>query len=206
MVLDKLAYALGRRDELPNIELAKFIAATEDREAIAVLMQTFSGKDKDIQSDSIKVLYEAGRLRPDLISPYIADFVALLKHKNNRIVWGAMSALDAAAAADPQVVADHLDVIMDAADQGSVITRDHAVGILIKLMKGREYATCYPLLVEQLLKCPVNQLPMYAENAMSAFWREQRDLFVQALTLRMPDVARESARKRLEKVIRKVSR
>src|SRR6476661_5896203 len=92
-ILNKLASALGRRDETPNTALAKQVAAKKDKVAIQELVDNLSNKSKDIQNDCIKVLYEIGEIDPSLIAQYINEFVSLLSHKNNRLQWGAMTAL-----------------------------------------------------------------------------------------------------------------
>jgi len=61
-ILNKLASAFGRRDETPNIDLAKQIAAKKNTSAIAELVDNLSNKNKDIQNDCIKVLYEIGEI------------------------------------------------------------------------------------------------------------------------------------------------
>jgi hypothetical protein len=92
--------------------------------------------------------------------------LALLDSKNNRLQWGAMTALDTIALENPQGSSFHAEKIIDIADKGSVITKDHPASILIKLCSVKQYADgTFPLLVEQLLKSPTNQLPMYAERA-----------------------------------------
>lgn len=52
-----LATSLGRRDETPNQELAKIICTKNDMSAVAELIDLLQNGQKDIQSDSIKVLY-----------------------------------------------------------------------------------------------------------------------------------------------------
>ncbi len=206
-VLQSLASALGHRDEIPNQELAAAIAANGNEAAIAELLSGLSGKDKGIRSDCIKVLYEIGERRPALIAPHAGVFVSLLDDKNNRLVWGAMTALDAIAAIDPHGIYRFLPEILDAAGKGSVITRDHAVGILIKLCAAGDYADdCFALLAEQLAKCPTNQLPMYAENALPVVKPGNKALFVKVLTDRLPEIEKESKRTRVEKVIRKAAK
>lgn len=203
-VLDKLASALGRRDEAPNEELARAIAASADTGAVAELVSGLSGKDKAIQSDCIKVLYEIGEKNAALILPYLDNFAALLDNKNNRLVWGAMTAIDAIAALDPEAVFSRLPRVLQAADAGSVITRDHAVGVLIKLCAQPVYsADCFVLLLEQMAKCPPNQLPMYAENALPVVSPEHKASFVAVLTGRLDDFEKASKRKRVEQVIKK---
>lgn len=69
-IINQLASALGRRDEVPNQELAKKIAETNDEAAVQELVENLQHKNKDIQNDCIKVLYEIGELKPGLISTY----------------------------------------------------------------------------------------------------------------------------------------
>src|SRR5262245_34684369 len=96
-VLDKLASALGRSDEVPNQTLAKEIAESGDKAAGRELGENLSNSDKAIQSDCIKALYEIGAIKPDMIAGYVDDFVKLLGSRNNRLVWGGMTALGAIA-------------------------------------------------------------------------------------------------------------
>ena len=85
--------SLGRRDEVPNQELARDLATKKDKAGIREIAENLWNKDKNIQADCIKVLYEIGYLEPKLIADYAEDFVKLLKSKNNRLVWGGMTAL-----------------------------------------------------------------------------------------------------------------
>ena len=205
-VIDRLASALGERGEGPNVELAKEIAATGNKQAIKELVANLRNKSKDIQSDCIKVLYEAGERNPGLIAGYAADFVSLLDHKNNRMVWGAMTALDAIAVKAPAIIYPVLGKLTSIADKGSVITRDHLVGILTKLISVKQYADdAFVLLIEQLQSCPTNQLPMYAENAEPVIGPAHKATFIKVLTARLPEVDKDPKRKRIEKVIKKMA-
>ena len=166
-ILNKLATSLGRRDEIPNQLLAAEIVRSKDRHAVQELIANLSHKDKGIPSDCIKVLYEIGASAPELLAPHYRVFGELLESRNNRLVWGAMTALDTIVSLEPKGIYSLLGRVLKTADAGSVITRDHAVGILIKLAREKQYAAkCFPLLLEQLLTCPNNQLPMYAEQSL----------------------------------------
>lgn len=205
-ILDKLATSLGRRDEVPNQELAKQIAAEKDIAAVKELIENLKNKNKDIQNDCIKVLYETGEINPTLIAGYVKDFVALLDHKNNRLQWGAMTALNTIAAENPKAIYDSISKIIDAADKGSVITKDHAVNILIKLCCIKQYAhNAFILLNAQLLNSPTNQLPMYAERAMPIINDSNRKIFIDTLSSRLNEIDKDSKRKRVEKVIKKIT-
>ena len=52
-VLDKLASALERNDERPNVELAAALVAKPDKKAIAVLADALSTGSIAIQNDAI---------------------------------------------------------------------------------------------------------------------------------------------------------
>ena len=75
-VLDKLASSLNIRGTEPNKILARQIAADQDKEAVAELIANLN--NKSIQSDCIKVLYEAAEIDPKLILGYAKNFIALL--------------------------------------------------------------------------------------------------------------------------------
>ncbi|HKR58976.1 MAG TPA: hypothetical protein VJS64_04525, partial [Pyrinomonadaceae bacterium] len=57
-ILDKLATSLGRRDEVPNQALAAEIVRAKNKDAVEELAENLTNKNKGIQSDCIKVLYE----------------------------------------------------------------------------------------------------------------------------------------------------
>lgn len=203
-IVEKLATSLNRRDEVPNQELAKEIAETENVEAIAELIENLSNKNKDIQSDCIKVLYEIGESKPELISAYANNFVELLDSKNNRLQWGAMTALNTIASQSPAIVFGALAKLALVADKGSVITRDNYVSILTKLCLVDAYKNdAFDLLHEQFLISPTNQLPMYAENAVGVIDEVHKPVFSKTLIARLAEIEKESKRKRVEKVLKK---
>jgi len=204
-VTQLLAAALGRKDEQPNIELAEQIVAQSDHVAIEELILTLA--DRKLQNDCIKVLYEIGARAPELIAPHLSTFADLLKHKNNRLIWGAMIAIDSLAHTIPQEVAENLLAIVDATDAGSVITKDHGVGILAKMSCMNSHSsTSWPLLLEQLRKCVPKQLPMYAEKSMVAVSAGNKAEFGAILQNRLPELEKASQVKRIEKVMRKLEK
>lgn len=204
-IIDQLASALDRRDETPNQELAKQIVLTNDKKAVLELIETLNNKNKNIQNDCIKVLYEVGEQSPSLIAKYLKDFLSLLDSKNNRLQWGAMTAISTITTESPQDVFNNITTIMNAADKGSVITKDNAVHILIKLCGLTKYAdSSFTLLMELVLKSPTNQLPMYAEKTLPVINKKNKELFIQTLISRINEIEKETKRKRVEKVIKKV--
>jgi len=204
-VLNQLASAMNRRDEIPNQELAKEIARKKDRKAVAELVKNLQNKSQAIRNDCIKVLYETGTVEPSLIANYLKDFLPLLNHKDNRMQWGAMTAIRAIAEAKPAAVFPEIKKIIAAADSGSVITRDQAVSILTRLSADKKYSskTC-PLLLHQLKSCPTNQLPMYAENAMPVVNDQNKKPFITILVNRLDELTKESQQKRIQKVLKKL--
>jgi hypothetical protein len=206
-VLQQLASALDRRDEVPNQELAVRIANRRDTGAVGELVQNLANRNAAIRSDCIKVLYEIGKRDADLISPHCDAFANLIAGKDNRLAWGAMTALDCIASVRPKQVYAMLERIVAAADAGSVITRDHAVGIMVKLAAHKPYAKkCRRLLLEHLKSAPNNQTPMYAENCLTTFLAADTDAFRRVLARRMNRLEKESQKKRVAKVLGKLHR
>ncbi|MBC5992742.1 hypothetical protein [Pontibacter cellulosilyticus] len=206
-VLSSLANSQGRRDEEPNKELARHIVDKNDTTAVEELVQLLQHKDKNIQSDSIKVLYEVGVEKPELLAPYIKVFVQLLHIKNNRLVWGAMAALNAVATVKAEEVYQNLSLILDAANKGSVIAKDHAVKIMVQLAKVPAYTSdTLTLLIDQLKDAPLNQLPSYVELTATVVTSEHKTELSRVLQQRLPEVEQESKCKRLEKVLKKLQK
>jgi len=204
-IITRLASSLNRRDEGPNQELAQHIVQANDRDSIKELLDGLNNKSKDIQSDCIKVLYEIAEVRPELVAGYADKFIALLDSKNNRLQWGAMTALNAITSQNPEAIYGSLAKIISAADKGSVITNDHCVGILIKLAAHKEFQDdAFSLLLERLVSSPVNQLPMYAEKALPVVNENNKAAFSKILASRLPDIEKDSKRVRVEKVLKKL--
>ena len=117
-------YFQNRRDEVPNKELAKTLAETENKAGIAELVANLKHKNKSVQSDCLAVLYHVGYVKPHLIADYVEDFLALLKSNNNRLVWGGMIARALFTIADlkPKEICANLDTIKHAIDKCTLIT------------------------------------------------------------------------------------
>jgi len=203
-IIDQLACSLGRRDEIPNQELARRLAETEDQQGIAEIADNLSNKNAAIQADCIKVLYEIGYLRPDLISAYAADFLNLLKNRNNRLVWGAMIALATISKVVPDALYPHVDALIKAIDSGSVITRDAGIWALSDIAAGNPAycETIFPYLLNHLRACRPKDVPQHAERIVVAVGTEQLKDFLQVIGKRMEDMSA-SQQKRLNAVIKR---
>ena len=204
--LQHIASALNRKDEVPNQELATRLASTENHQGIQVLVENVRHKEKAVQHDCIKVLYEIGTINAALIEAHYSFFSDLLHHKNNRLQWGAMTAIASIAKQNAALVFKDLPSLIEVAMRGSVITRDQLVQTLIHICGDEKYATAaVPLLLEQLLGCPMNQFPMYAERSFVILESCAKERFLQVLNARLNEVEKESKRKRITKLIRRLS-
>jgi hypothetical protein len=205
-VIDKLAHSLGRRDGVPNQELARDLAAKKDRKGIREIAENLWHKDRNIQADCIKVLYEVGYIEPKLIAGYTEDFVKLLKSRNNRLVWGGMTTLAEVAKANPDTVFKHLDAIKKAKETGSVITVDNAISTLAHTAAAnKQYnAAIFPYLLKHLSSCRPKEVPQHSEKTMPAVNTSNKTEFIRVLEKRMEDLSG-SGLARVKKAIKQVS-
>ena len=202
-ILEQLAHTLGRRDETPNIALAERIADSQDTESVKTLVALFDSQPMAVKYDILKVLYETGERKPEMISAYTDMFAGLLTHKNNRVQWSAMTALSVIARSRPELLVPHLVHVVDAMDSGSVITRDHGIYILSALAaRKKHHADCMELLLEQIEKSPVNQVPMYAEKTAEVISPTYIPRFKQILASRKDVLTIPTKQKRIEKLLR----
>lgn len=154
-VLKKLACMQDVRGDEPNKELARELVNAKDADGIKTVAENLYNRDKRIQSDCIKVPYEAGYIEPQIIAPYVKDFLFLLKSRNNRLVWGAMIALAQVASIKADEVFENLDAVYAAMEEGSVITVDNGVRVLAAVAsKNDKYSkSIFPLLIRHLQAC-----------------------------------------------------
>lgn len=199
-ITDQLNANATRRDERANVELAETIAERNDFDAVAEVTANLG--DKRLAADCIKILYEVAERKPELVAPHAEIFFELLDHKNNRMVWGAMSAIDQIAALRTDLVYAHLYKLREVTEKGTVITRDHYVNILVKLAAAKD--GIIPLIMEQLAGAPVNQFPMYAERAAALFRDRNQDEFAAILARRTPEMNTDAKKKRLAKVLKRL--
>ncbi|MGZ9223557.1 MAG: hypothetical protein ACXW4M_00580 [Anaerolineales bacterium] len=206
-VLNRLASSLGRRDEVPNQELARDLAVKKEKTGIREIAENLWNKDKNIQADCIKVLYEIGSLEPKLIADYAEDFVRLLKSRNNRLVWGGMTALAEVAKVNPDAVFKHLDEIQKAKETGSVITVDNVISTLAWTAAANEKynETIFPYLFKHLAGCRPKEVPQHSEKILPAINSSNKADFIKVLEKRMEDLSG-SGISRLKKVIRQANK
>ena len=165
-MIEKLACKLGRNDEVPNIELAEALCAAEDAEGIGEIAEGLTSKDKAVANDCIKVLYEIGVRKPRLIAAQVDDFLSLLTSRNNRLVWGSMTALATIADLVPDAIYEHIDRVLEVFHNGSVIAVDNSVTVLAKLCKASKAYERHllPILFEHLQECRPKEVPQHTER------------------------------------------
>lgn len=204
-MIENLACRLGRNDEEPNIELAVMLSENEDKTGIQEIVEGLKGKDKAVASDCMKVLYEIGERKPELAAPYVLDFIALLSSKNNRLVWGSMTALAAITALKSEEVYRNLPAVKKAYEEGSVITIDNSMTVFALLCKAdKNYEKeIFPFLLEHLSLCRPKETAQHAERISLCIHRDNCVEFIRVLEQRKPDLA-DSQIKRLDKLIKRL--
>ncbi|HPG38494.1 MAG TPA: hypothetical protein PLP19_02890 [bacterium] len=188
-VLQKIAFYQNRRDEVPNQELARELAMTGDTAGIQEIADNLWNKNKNVHSDCLKVLYEIGYLRPELIAAYAEDFIKLLSSKNNRMVWGAMIGLSTVAGLRADAVWEHKAEIMRVIDNGSVITVVNGVKVLAGAAAANaEYcAGLMPFLLKQMQGCIPRDVPVHAESILPAVDAGNKDAVLAVINARMAE-------------------
>ncbi|MGE6260063.1 hypothetical protein ACQKCU_19655 [Heyndrickxia sporothermodurans] len=200
-ILNRLASQLNRKDEEPNIELAHELVNKNNHEGIKEVIQNLSNKDKRIQQDCIKVAYEIGEMKPELISDYALIFIDLLKSRNNRLVWGAMTALTTIAQVSSEIIMEHIKILFSAMKSGSVITVDKGVLTLGKLaaVNKQNNERIFPFLLTHLESCRPKEIPQHSESAIPAVTNDNKEEFLTVLRKRENDLT-ESQLKRVKKI------
>jgi len=204
-MIDKLACKQGRNDEAPNIELAEELCRNNDTTGIKEIVDGFINSEKAVANDCIKVLYEVGERKPELITDYVDEFVYRLRSKNNRLAWGSMTALAKIVECAPKPVFEKLSLIIAAYEGGSVITVDNSISVFAGLCKADEsYAKeVLPILINHLQKCKPKEVPQHAERASVCFNSGNAGAFVEVLEKRLPHLA-PAGQARVKKLLKKL--
>lgn len=89
----------------------------------------------------------------------------------------------------PKMAFDNLGLFATLSDGNSVIARDQYVKILVQLASVEAYReTCLTLLIDEVLKAPVNQLPSYAQSASSVVNGAYKTSLEEVIDIRLADV------------------
>ena len=202
-LLNRLAYLQTRRDRTPNLDLARDLAAREDKAGIREIAENMWSENKNIHGDCVNVMYELGRIDPNLITRYSEDFIKLLKSKHENMVWGAMTALAEIAKVDPDFIFKHLDEIKKAREAGSNIEIDNSIPLLAYTASANEEynQAIFPYLLKYLSTCRPSEVPQYAEWTLPAVNESNKTGFIKTLKKRNDDLSG-AAYTRLAKIIR----
>jgi hypothetical protein len=206
-MIEKLACSLGRNDEEPNIELAVYLCNCMDKKAITEIVDGLNGSDKAVANDCIKVLYEIGERKPELIADYSDSFISQLLSKNNRLAWGSMIALATIADLKPDEIYTNINIIQKAYETGSVITIDNSMTVFAKLCKSNKIyeKELFPLLINHLSSCRPKEIPQHAERISICINKYNSSMFVKILKDRETHLTISQA-KRIEKLIKQLEK
>lgn len=205
-MLEKLAYNLGRNDEEPNIALAVELCDTNDSQGISEIVQGLKTGKEQQKNDCIKVLYEIGEKKPDLIADYVPVFIELLKSKNNRLIWGGMTALSKIAPLRPGEIFENIAAVIEAYENGSVITRDNSITVFAELAKAdKEYEkVLFRKLMKHLETCRSKEVGQHAERIAVCINKQNAQEFISVLLKRRESLT-EAQKKRVDKLIKNIS-
>jgi hypothetical protein len=203
--LEKIAFNLNIRNEIPNQLLAKELAASNDVDGTKEIAENLWNKEKNIQSDCLKVLYEIGYLKPELIKDYAPDFFKLLNSKNNRLVWGAMIALSTIAHLKSEDIFSHFDDIDRVMKKGSVITLDNGIKTfsVISSINDSYKKKLIPYLFGFLRKCRKSDIPRYAEMILITVNEDNKKEFEEILKSRFEILTQPQA-SRVKRILKKL--
>ena len=203
IMLEKLAYSLGRNDEEPNIELAKELSQKKNKKGIKEIVEGLKNPKEQIANDCIKVLYEIAEISPELISEYTGNFIQLLKSRNNRIVWGSMTALSKIVSYNPEKTFKNLDIIVKTYEKGSTITVDNSISVFAELAKaGKKYENkVFPIIINHLEKCRPKEVGQHAERAFVCINKNNSQKYKETLLKRRGSLTA-AQKKRVDKLLK----
>ncbi len=202
-VVPKLARAMMRRDEQPNIELAEALAKRKSPKAVAELADLLLNGTKAQQGDAVKVLYELAARKPHFLTPHLGEVLLALSSKNSRVVWGTLTLLAKLTETHADFVFEHLDSVLRASKGPSVIGKDHAVVILCKLCE-LEYRGVSKHLLDRIRTAPNNQLASYAEKAAAVLPGAEKAELQSILTRRRPKLVHPTKIKRVDRLLKQL--
>ena len=203
-MLNQIASALSRNDETPNIELAERLAKSQNAAAISEIASGLT-MDKATANDCIKILYEIGERNPQLILPHAEVFLDLLKSKNNRLVWGAMTALGQITALCPEKVFARFEDVYSAFETGSVITADHSMTVFASLCRANQAyeQKILPILTNHFESCRAKEIPQHFERVSECITPDNAALFQAAIQKRYGEMSK-SQQARVNKVLKRI--
>ncbi|WP_424963073.1 hypothetical protein [Ekhidna sp.] len=205
-IQDQLAYALDRKDQEPNKQVAKHIVdAGGEKEVNDLVAFIETNPEQRAQSDAILALAYVGECAPELLVEQADFLISQLDSSINRVVFGSMIGLAHIAHLQRAKLFDALPQVIDAMDAGTVVTRDHGYRIMITLYEDLQFQDdMFLLILEQLAKAPSNQVGQYAERLIAVLNKKHLKPLIETLEERRTDISNEHHIKRLSKNLKKL--
>jgi hypothetical protein len=202
-LLNRLGYLQTRRDRTPNLDLARDLAARDDKACIREIAENLRNDNKNIHGDCMNVMYEIGRVDPNLITPYAGDFIKFLKSKHHNMVEGAITALSEIAKVSPEFIFKNLAEIKRITETGSDVAVDKSISALAHTAaaNGEYNKSIFPYLLQHLSSCLHKQLTERAEKILPAVNETNNSEFIKTLKKRLESLSG-SDFTRLKKIIR----
>jgi hypothetical protein len=203
-ILHRLSSARGERKQSSNKALATEVASASDAEAVAELVGLLAAPDKSIRTDAIKVLGEIAGQNASLLVDHASVIGTLLASASGVLLWEGLTVLDGIANVDPDPIRPFQETVIAATGSESVIARDKAVRILVKLATGQSYQAIMPALLDVLRTAPVNQLPTYAEWICGIVRESDGEPATEILERRLASIDQPAKVRRVQKAIRSI--
>jgi hypothetical protein len=202
-LLNRLGYLQTRRDRTPNLDLARDLVARDDVAGIREIAENMWNDNKNIHADCMNVMYEIGKIDPNLITPYAVDFIKFLKSKHENMTLGAITALSEIAKAKPDFIFKNVAEIKRMAETGSDTAVDKSISTLAHTAAGgTEYSNViFPYLLQHLLSCHHKHVPERAEKILPAVNENNNSEFIKTLKKRLEELSG-SDFTRLKKIVR----
>ncbi|WP_125605141.1 hypothetical protein [Lapidilactobacillus bayanensis] len=199
--IEQLASQQGAKGQQLNIDLAEDLVASHDLAGIQEIVAGLTAKQK-IANDCIKVLYEVGARQPELIADNVQVFLNGLTSKNNRLVWGSMTALAEIVNLRTAEIFAQVDLITAVLETGSVIAIDNAVTVLAELCAANsdDAVKLWPILLTHLTTCRSKEVPQHAERTLPAVTPANQPEFVATLQQRWSELTA-AQQKRVRKML-----
>ncbi len=197
---------LQRKDQQPNIDLAKKLVAGSNASNIALLVKYSNSGLRAEKSDAIKVIYEIAKIKPSLIAPYIEDLIDIVSSNNNRMIWGVLQIINATKEQAAKIIMKNLEVILEASDRSSVIAKDNLMAILVYLNEDENYKKILtPVILQRLSHSAPNQFPTYIELVARTIDDENKAVLKEIIAQRRKSISSKAKLTRLEEALKALS-
>ena len=205
-IQEEFTYSSGRRNQESNRHLAQTIINQNDVDSIKYLVQLVRHcKKKHLRRSAVLTLAHIGEKAPELLLGQVNFLIENLKDDVNGVVFGSMIALSNIADSVQDECYTALPRILDAMDDGTVVTRDHGYRILIVLYQNKKYQEdAFFLILEQLMKVPFNQLGQYTERILKVMNISHKQRIIEVLEERRTDITNPYHINRLNKNLKKL--